>query len=201
MSGKKIIDFPPPIGRATAMHTLHSEVALFPVSFHDKGIRQVSFKIAFPQEFLNQLKLLVDLGLADTDPVDTRGPQKGSLVQIAPRELMVSLLSRRAATMPGGTSDPDDCDVLRIVAAGIQKGQRITLVEDMIVHPYRPWRVGAGDLDTGVPLAIAGMLLAQGSHQRLGVHVAELIFDPRVFLQEITRYGMLATETTTRALG
>jgi lysine 6-dehydrogenase len=199
MSGQEIIDFPPPVGRATAMHTLHSEVALFPVSFHDKGIRQVSFKIAFPEEFLLQLKLLVGLGLADTDPVDTRGPQKDSRVQVAPRELMVTLLSRRAAATPP-TPDPDDCDVLRIVAVGTQRGQRVTLVEEMTVRPYRPWRVGAGDLDTGVPLAIAGILLAQGGQQRLGVHGAELIFDPRVFLAELAPYGMQATETTTRTL-
>jgi saccharopine dehydrogenase (NAD+, L-lysine-forming) len=199
MSGQEAIDFPPPVGRATAMHTLHSEVALFPVSFHDKGIRQVSFKIAFPEEFLLQLKLLVSLGLADTDPVDSRGPQGGSRVQVAPREVMVSLLSRRAATL-APASDPDDCDVLRVVAAGTQKGQRVTLVEDMIVRPYKPWRVGAGDLDTGVPLAIAGILLAQGSQQRPGVHGAELIFDPGDFLKELARYGMRATETTTRTL-
>jgi saccharopine dehydrogenase (NAD+, L-lysine-forming) len=199
MSGQEAIDFPPPVGRAIAMHTLHSEVALFPVSFHDKGIRQVSFKIAFPEDFLLQLKLLVGLGLADTAPVDTRGPLRGSRIQVAPRELMVTLLSRRAATMPAA-SDPDDCDVLRIVASGTQGGQRVTLVEDMIVLPYKPWRVGAGDLDTGVPLAIAGILLAQGSHQRPGVHGAELIFDPRDFLAELARYGMRATETTTRTL-
>jgi saccharopine dehydrogenase-like NADP-dependent oxidoreductase len=200
MSGHEVIDFPPPVGRAIAMHTLHSEVALFPVSFHDKGIRQVSFKIAFPEGFLRQLKLLVDLGLADTDPVETRGPQKGSRIQVAPRELMVSLLSRRAATMSTTATDPDDCDVLRIVASGTQGGQPVTLVEDMIVRPYKPWRVGAGDLDTGAPLAIAGILLAQGSQQYSGVHGAELVFDPRVFLAELARYGMRATETTTRSL-
>ena len=44
--------FSPPIGRVTAMYTLHSEVALFPVSFRDHGLKHVSFKIAFPQEFL-----------------------------------------------------------------------------------------------------------------------------------------------------
>ena len=32
----------------------------------------------------------------------------------------------------------------------------------MIVRPFKPWGVGAGDVDTGVPLAIAGILLAEG---------------------------------------
>ncbi len=200
MSGAEMVNFPPPLGRASAMYTLHSEVALFPVSFRDKGIRQVSFKIAFPPEFLDQLKLLVSLGLAATDPVEVSGSQKHCLVQVAPRELLVHLLSQRATASSKSADEPDDCDVLRVVAVGIQKGQRMTLTEDMIVHPYRPWKVGAGELDTGVPLAIAGILLASGRQLRPGVHGAELIFDPQVFLRELARYGMQATETTTRAL-
>ncbi len=198
MSGHEVVDFPQPIGPATAMHTLHSEVALFPVSFRDKGIKHVSFKIAFPEDFLHQLELLVDLGLAGTEPVATRGPEPGSRLQIVPRDLFVSLLGQR--TSSPGTAEPDDCDVLRVVAQGEQQGKPVTLMEDMVVRPYKPWRVGAGDLDTGVPLAIAGILLARGQHLRAGVQGAELLFDPQTFLQELARFGMRATETTTRAI-
>ena len=67
MTGQEAIDFPPPIGAMTAMYTLHSEVALFPVSFGERGLRHASFKIAFPPEFLAQLRLIVDLGLARTE--------------------------------------------------------------------------------------------------------------------------------------
>jgi lysine 6-dehydrogenase len=198
MSGQEPVDFPQPIGRATAMHTLHSEVALFPVSFHDWGIKHASFKIAFPEEFLHQLQLLVGLGLAAKEPVDTREVETGNQVRIAPREFFVSLLSAR--TRPtGAASEPNDCDVLRVVAQGRREGHPVTLLEDMVVRPYKPWKVGAGDLDTGVPLAVAGVLLAQGRYLTAGVHGAELIFDPHLFLEELARYGMQATETTTRS--
>lgn len=180
------------------MHTLHSEVALFPVSFRDKGIKHVSFKIAFPEEFLHQLELLVDLGLAGTDLVTMNGSNPESKIEVAPRELFVSLLAKRA--LSPGAAEADDCDVLRVVAQGEQQGKPLTLMEDMVVRPYKPWRVGAGDLDTGVPLAIAGILLAGGHHLRTGVHGAELLFDPQVFLQELAQYGMRATETITRAI-
>ena len=198
MSGHEVVDFPQPIGPATAMHTLHSEVALFPVSFRDKGIKHVSFKIAFPEEFRHQLELLVDLGLADTEPVATRGLEPEARLQVAPRELFVSLLARRALSPIA--ADPDDCDVLRVVAMGERQGKPLTLVEDMVVRPYKPWRVGAGDLDTGVPLAIAGILLADRRYLQTGVHGAELLFDPHTFLEELARYGMRVTETTTRAI-
>ncbi len=198
MSGQEEIFFPAPIGRATAMYTLHSEVALFPVSF--KGLRHASFKIAFPPEFLAQLKLLVGVGLARTDPVAVR--MRGETVAVAPREVLVALLMAAQAQSAQGeaNSEPNDCDILRVVAEGRRNGAPVTLIEEMIVRPYKPWQVGAGDLDTGVPLAIAGILLASGTapHGALG---AELAFDPHVFLRELARYDMRASETTTRALG
>lgn len=199
MSGQEPVDFPSPIGRVTAMHTLHSEVALFPVSFRDKGLRHASFKIAFPPPFLAQLKLLVDLGLAGTEPVDTRGPERGTTTRVVPRELFVALLAARQAEA-GPPGAPDDCDVLRVVAQGTHAGKPTHLVEDMVVLPYKAWKVGAGDIDTGVPLAIAGILLASGKARATGVHGAEMIFEPREFLRELARYGMHATETTTRGL-
>jgi saccharopine dehydrogenase-like NADP-dependent oxidoreductase len=197
MSGQEEVVFPAPIGRATAMYTLHSEVALLPVSYREKGLRHASFKIAFPAEFLKQVKLLVDLGLGGTEPVEVRGPERGQPLRVAPRELLVALLARRQTP----TGEPDDCDVLRVVAEGTREGRPRRLIEEMVVRPYKPWSVGAGDLDTGVPLAVAGILLAQGRAHAVGTRGAELVFEPGEFLAELARYGMHATETSARALG
>ncbi|HEX8732156.1 MAG TPA: saccharopine dehydrogenase NADP-binding domain-containing protein [Ktedonobacterales bacterium] len=203
MSGGEAIEFPAPVGQATAMYTLHSEVALFPVSFGAKGLRHASFKIAFPPAFLAQLRLLVDLGLASVQPIEARGTKRGASVRVAPREVMVALLAaRQAATTPADTApvEPSDCDVLRVIAEGTRDGAPARLVEEMVVLPYRPWGVGAGDVDTGAPLAIAGILLASGAARVTGAHGAELVFEPLAFLRELERYGMRATETITRAL-
>ncbi len=197
MGGQEQVEFPAPIGSAMAMYTLHSEVALFPVSFREKGLKHASFKIAFPGEFLRQMKLLVDLGLGGTEPVEARGPERGATARVAPRELLVALLAQREPP----TGEPDDCDVLRVVAEGARDGRSLRLIEEMVVRPFKPWGVGAGDIDTGVPLAIAGILLAEGRAHVAGAHGAELIFDPAVFLAELATYGMRANETSTRALG
>ncbi len=199
MSGQEEIMFPAPLGHATAMYTLHSEVALFPTSF--KGLRHASFKIAFPTEFLAQLKLLVGVGLAGTEPVAVRTQGSREPVNIAPRELFVALLQAQQAqqTANAANAEPSDCDVLRVVAEGRRNGAPVSLVEEMIVRPYKPWRIGAGDLDTGVPLALAGLLLAGGDAPR-GALGAELVFDPPTFLRELARYDMRATETTTRSI-
>lgn len=197
MSGEEAIVFPRPIERATAIYTLHSEVALFPLSFRDKGLLHASFKIAFPPEFLAQLKLLVELGLGGSDVVQAPGPERGTTARIIPREVLMALLARRQ--MPA--TEADDCDVLRVVAQGTRGDRPVELIEEMVVRPYRRWGVGAGDIDTGVPLAIAGILLAAGRAQLTGAHGAERIFDPMEFLGELAPYDMHATEMTTRTLG
>src|SRR6266567_665324 len=56
LSGQEEMIFPLPVGRATAIYSLHSECATFPISFRDKGIHYVSFKIAFPPDFIAKLK-------------------------------------------------------------------------------------------------------------------------------------------------
>ncbi|HZC04958.1 MAG TPA: saccharopine dehydrogenase NADP-binding domain-containing protein [Ktedonobacterales bacterium] len=205
MSGAEEIEFPAPVGRAAAMYTLHSEVALFPVSFGERGLRHASFKIAFPPAFLSQLRLLVDLGLASTEPIVARGEARGATVRVAPREVMAALLAAQQSAAANGEasndpSEPSDCDVLRVIAEGTRNGAPVRLVEEMIVAPYHPWGVGAGDIDTGTPLAIAGILLASGAAQVTGAHGAELIFEPLAFLRELARYGMRATETVTHTL-
>jgi saccharopine dehydrogenase-like NADP-dependent oxidoreductase len=196
MSGEEAIQFPPPVGAMTAMYTLHSEVALFPVSFGDRGLRHASFKIAFPPEFLSQLRLIVALGLARTDTVKVRAGTARS-AQIAPRETLIALLAERQAST--ASREPNDCDVLRVVAHGTHGGKDIELVEEMAVRPYTPWRVGAGEIDTGVPLAVAGILLTRGGHPA-GAHGAERVFDPREFLRELAHFGMRASETSIRML-
>jgi saccharopine dehydrogenase-like NADP-dependent oxidoreductase len=198
LTGQETITFPAPVGQMTAMYTLHSEVALFPVSFGECGLQHASFKIAFPPEFLDQLRLLVDLGLASTTPLAVRGARKGQTVQVAPREVLVALLQQRASSLPAG--EPNDCDVLRVEAAGTQDGVPMELTEEMVVLPYKPWGIGAGDLDTGVPLAIAGILLASAQARLPGAHGAERVFDPEAFLRELSRYGMHAHETLTRII-
>lgn len=199
MSGQEAVVFPSPVGHVAVMYTLHSEVALFPVSFRAKGLRHATFKIAFPTGFLAQMSLLVDLGLARTDTVEVRAGREASPVAVAPRELLMALLAARPTT--GARADmPQDCDVLQVRARGMRGGQPLELIEEMVVRPYKPWRVGAGDIDTGAPLAIAGMLLASGGGVPRGAHGAELVFDPAVFLRELARYGMRAREITSRTL-
>ncbi|MBV9231639.1 MAG: saccharopine dehydrogenase NADP-binding domain-containing protein, partial [Chloroflexi bacterium] len=108
LTGQEEMLFPQPVGQATAVYSLHSECATFPVSFRAKGIRHVSFKIAFPSDFMTKLKFLVDLGFGSDEPISVQG------VRVSPREVLARLLE----TAPAEDVEPQDCDVLRIVATG-----------------------------------------------------------------------------------
>ncbi len=187
LSGQEEIIFPLPVGRATAIYSLHSECATFPLSFHDKGIRYVSFKIAFPTDFLTKLKFLVDLGFGSDEPINMRGGK------VSPREMLARLLEMT----PVEEVEPRDCDVLRIVANGEAGGQPVEITNQVIVLPYRRWGIGAGALDTGAPLAIAGHMLATGEITQRGALGPELCVPVEAFFQELARYDMHVMETRT----
>ncbi len=180
LTGQEELEFPAPVGYATAVYSLHSECATFPVSFQDKGIRYVSFKIAFPNDFLTKLKFLVDLGFGSNEPISVQG------VNVSPREVLARLLEMA----PIEEVEPRDCDVLRIVATGAANGQQLEITNQVVVKPYTRWGIGAGALDTGTPLAIAGRMLGRGEITRRGAFGPELCVPTDTFFREAARYDM-----------
>src|SRR6266487_4541313 len=180
LSGQEEMIFPEPVGRASAVYSLHSECVTFPVSFREKGIRHVSFKIAFPGDFMTKLKFLVDLGLGSTEPITVNG------VAISPREVLIRLLE----AFPAEEVEPQDCDVLRIVATGTVSNQQLEITNQIVVLHYRRWGISAGALDTGTPLAIAGRMLANGEITRRGVFGPEMCVPTAPFFRELARYDM-----------
>lgn len=180
LSGQEEIVFPDPVGRANAIYSLHSECALFPLSFREKGIKHVSFKIAFPGDFMTKLKFLVDLGFGSDEPINVRG------VRVSSREVLARLLEN----FPAEDVEPQDCDVLRVVVTGKAGGQSLEITNQVIVLPYHRWGISAGALDTGVPLAIAGRMLARGEITRRGVLGPEMCIPVAPFFNELVRYDM-----------
>src|SRR5438105_886365 len=187
LTGQEEIIFPLPVGRATAIYSLHSECASFPVSFRDKGIRHVSFKIAFPNDFFTKLKFLVDIGFGSNEPISVQG------VKVSPREVLAKLLE----VAPVESVEPQDCDVLRIVANGESNRQQVEIANQVVVLPYRRWGIGAGALDTGIPLAIAGRMLANGEISCRGVFGPEMCVPVESFFSELARCDLHGTETRT----
>lgn len=186
LTGDEDLLFPEPVGRATAIYSLHSECASFPPAFQEKGIRHVSFKIAFPGDFLAKLKFLVALGLGSAEPISVQG------VRVVPREVLACLLD----LAPVEIVESQDCDVLRVISTGEADGQQVEITNQVVVHPYRRWSISAGALDTGTPLAIAGLMLVRGEITRRGAFGPECCVPPAPFFRGLARYDMHVTSET-----
>jgi saccharopine dehydrogenase-like NADP-dependent oxidoreductase len=136
---------------------------------------------------MTKLKFLVDLGFGSDEPITVRGNK------VSPREVLARLLEMA----PVEDVEPQDCDVLRIVATGETGGQPVEITNQIVVLPYRRWGISAGALDTGTPLAIAGRMLATGEITRRGAFGPEMCVPVEPFFHELARYDMHVTETRT----
>jgi lysine 6-dehydrogenase len=177
MSGEETIAFPEPVGQAQAFYTLHSEVAMFPRSF--PNLQEASFKVAFEPDFTQKVRFLVELGFASRQRL-TAGA--------SPREVLLELAAKQ--TTPAG--EPNDCDVLRVDVSGRRGGRTASARAEMTVLPHRKWKIGAGALDTGVPLSIVGQMLAAREITEPGVLCPEKAVPDTLFFRELERRGMWA---------
>ena len=117
-------------------------------------------------------------------------------MKVSPREVLAKLLEM----VPVEDVEPQDCDVLRVVVAGEANRQQVEITNQVIVLPYLRWEISAGALDTGVPLAIAGRMLANGEITRRGGFGPELCVPVQSFFRELARFNMHVTETRTVAV-
>jgi len=181
MSDPETIDFPDPVGTQRPSRTIHSEVATLPISFRKKGIRDVSFRIAFPPDLDRQLRLISGLGLLTREPVEV------GRVRVAPRDVLMALLKQ--LPKPPAAAVPDEYEILRVAVHGEKRG--LPAEDVMTCHaPGIPaWGVGV-DADTGCPPSIAIQLLLRGEIEARGVLPPEVAVPVAPFLAELDRRGM-----------
>lgn len=177
MSGEEEVEFPPPVGRMRAIYTLHSEVAMFPRSY--PGLRAASFKVAFASDFVAKMRFLVELGLADRAPLADG---------VSPRRMLLALAER----LPKVAGEPRDADALRVELVGRRDGKVVRGRAEAVIRPHPDWKIAAGTLDTGVPLAIAGLLLARREIATPGVLCPETSLPLDRFFGELERRGIRA---------
>lgn len=177
MSGGETIGFPEPVGQAHAFYTLHSEVAMFPRSF--PNLLEASFKVAFEPDFTRKIRFLVELGFASREKLPAG---------VSPREMLLALAGKQET--PAG--EPNDCDVLRVDVSGRRGGRTASARAEMTILPHPEWKIGAGALDTGVPLSVVGQMLAGREITEPGVLCPEKAVPDTLFFRELERRGMWA---------
>jgi saccharopine dehydrogenase-like NADP-dependent oxidoreductase len=169
------------VGLRHPARTLHSEVATLPVSYRAKGIREVSFRIAFPDGLAERLRFLRALGLTSTEKVRANG------VRVAPRDVLMAL--QRQLPRPAAGGPPDEHEVLRVVVRGARDGRPVEDVVDCQTAGISAWGLGV-DVDTGCPPSIAVQLLRAGVITVRGVRPPEQAIPPAPFFAQLRKRGM-----------
>jgi saccharopine dehydrogenase-like NADP-dependent oxidoreductase len=187
LSGKETMTFPEPFGSQDQYYTIHSEAATFPVSFKNKGIKNVNWKEGGPG--LLDVKMLVDVGLAGEEPLRIKD------TEISPRQFLLRLLdSKNLMGCPEGVT-PDDWEVTRIIAIGKKDGKKVSHTMDALFRSKAKWRATAGEVSVGVPSSIAAQMLARGDIKVKGVIPPENCINPEPFMAELGKRDIKILET------
>ncbi|WP_134702279.1 saccharopine dehydrogenase family protein [Ammoniphilus sp. YIM 78166] len=184
-SGEEVVDFPVPVGRQKVINTIHSEVATIPLTFKDKGIRDVAFKLSLPTIFEEQLKFLVGVGLGSSKPVNVKGQD------VVPRDLLAAVLREAKPTPVKQEKKHDDHKALRVEIVGKKDGQDGKYVLDTVISPYEKWSdMSQGVFSVGFPAAVTTRLLGSGQITKKGFFPSEAAIDPKTYFKELEKRGI-----------
>jgi lysine 6-dehydrogenase len=190
LSGADLVDFPAPVGRQYPARTIHSELATLPASFKRKGVREVSFRIAFPDGLTDRLRFLHRLGMTSTKPM-TNG--HGHANGVVPRDVLLALLAQQPT--PVATGPVDEYEVLRVSVRGKRAGKAVEDISDCHVPGIPDWKLGV-DVDTGCPPSIVAQMLIAGTIDARGVLPPERAVPPAPFFRALADRGMRITRRT-----
>ncbi len=177
-SGKMTVDFPQPYGELNLYNMIHSEVATMPISYKDKGIRNVSFKLALPSSFEEKLRFLVENGLGSKEKIKVKG------VEISPRDFLIEMFE----TKPSATLDstPDDMKLLRCIVKGAKDGKQCIYEVETNLH-HHPWGLSNGHFSVGFPGSITVKMLGRGQVKEKGFFSGEQVLNTDIYFRELEK--------------
>jgi saccharopine dehydrogenase-like NADP-dependent oxidoreductase len=180
-----------PLGYVGNHHSLHSEVATLPISFRDKGVQEVFFKINFfgyPEAMLRKIAFLCELGFAATEPIEMRGGR------VSPRDALLAVLAQRpmpAPKTPAGYKD------MVVEVKGSRDGQPVIVRVDVESWSRPEWKASGGNLLTGVAPSIVAQWLADGTIAERGVLPPEIAVPALPFFAAAKERGITTTISET----
>ena len=167
--------FPEPYGEQEVHLVPHPEPVTLP---RYVDVDDVVFKVGYPADETERIKVLLELGFDDDAPFAVDG------VAISPRRFAAAFVGRRGI----GPNDRS-ANVKHVRVEGMRDGRPVTLTFDFAVEQTGR---SASSAITGTVAAIAADLVARGG--RAGVHPPEGAFDPAAFVAALAERGMTVTE-------
>jgi saccharopine dehydrogenase-like NADP-dependent oxidoreductase len=180
LTSKSTYEFPAPIGKLTVYNTDHEETFIMSNIF--KGVKNVDFRIAIDDGFVNVVKALMLVGLNRCDPVDVKG------VKVAPIDLLTAL-------MPKPTDFADrvkGAAAIVVEATGVLKGKKTMIKMWTIMSHEKAYKISKANA-TGYLVGIAGAIgtemLIDGEIKQKGLVWPEMI-SSESFIRRMKSKGM-----------
>lgn len=170
------IEFPEPFGKLEAFNT-SGGLSTLPKTFEGK-VQYLNYKTIRYKGHCDQVKLLRDMGLFDTDPVSVNGNK------VVPRELMAHLLQHK---LPAG--EPDVV-VLRVTVTGVKDGKPTQVIWEGLDYMDQAVELSAMMRMTAFPASIIAQMIARGDIADKGVLRQETSVPVKLFLAELASRGV-----------
>src|SRR3989344_4577041 len=167
ISGREEYKFPEPIGTQKLQYTIHSEIATLPYTLKAKN---VSFKIAFDDDFTDKIKMLKENGFI-SDEIIKIGKNKFNI-----KDVSLEILKRLPKTIP---EKINQYEIIRVIVSDKHK--------KIIMDAKIPGINETIDKDTGVPPSIIAQMIADGKITNKGVYPPESIIPEEEFFKELAK--------------
>ncbi len=173
-------DFGYNLGVLPVYDVIHSEVATMPISFAEKGIKNVCFKLSLPVKFEERLRFMLGIGMGKTDPINVNG------ADVIPRDFTCALIDKHLKeTEPAVPEKPNDHKVLKVIVDGEKDGIKQTYSIESVMGPYEKWNMTMGAFTVGFPGAVTTRMLADGRIGEPGFFSSEQVVDPEEYFKEL----------------
>jgi saccharopine dehydrogenase (NAD+, L-lysine-forming) len=167
--------FLPPLGTCHVRYVGHPQPLTLPK--YIKGVKNVIIKGALIPLWVDELiKEQKDTGLLSSEPIEVKGNK------IVPYEVALKLWQK----IPEGRDNGPQSSGLKVIVKGEKDGKKVTYTADMA------GRMAPG---TGLPAAIAAMMMADGHVKVKGVVAPEGCIDADIFLGEFLKRGARIHQT------
>ena len=165
ISGREEYNFPEPIGMQKPQYTIHSEIATLPYTLKAKN---VSFKIAFDDEFVDKIKMLKENGFISDEKIKI-GEDEFNI-----KEVSAEILKKLPKTIP---EKINQCEIIRVIVSSENK----KIIMDAKISGETI------DKDTGVPPSIIAQMIVDGKITNKGVFPSESIILEEDFFKELAK--------------
>lgn len=175
ISGRESYRFPEPIGIQKPQYTIHSEIATLPFTLMAKN---VSFKIAYNDDFIDKVQSLKELGFLSDKNVNIKGNKIN--VRLATAQVLKELPSPVREHI-------HEYEIIRVDIEGIEDKKRKTIIMDAKIEGINE----TIDKDTGVPPSIVAQMILDEKINKYGVYPPESIVPEEDFFKELKKRGIL----------